>query len=96
MPKPFENAPEMGKKFQLIRLPKQPDKLDYNPPRKVWDKNRVMAPTPMGTIDVDVVKQLDQNAQRAIHQAKHQPDEFEQRMMKRLDQARKQNRGPKK
>lgn len=91
MSTPFENAPPLGPEF---REAQPPDQLDHRPPRKVWDQSRVLAPTPLGTIEVDVIRELDPGAQRAIHQAQAGPDEFEERMRQRFNHARKQRRGP--
>lgn len=87
MSEPFRNAPDLGQQFDqtqdMAREDRDPDsaererietldELNHDPPEKVFDHERVMAPTPFGTIDVDVQQELDSAAQRAIHEAQQQ------------------------
>ena len=83
----FPNAPEMSDAFREQQPPPEPDaaqqipnnpdrqdldELNYVPPQPVHDPNRVMAPTPFGTIEIDVQQELDAETQQAIRDAQQQ------------------------
>ncbi len=89
----FENAPQLGNEFknapsdfteQQIETEqsepqKEPDEFNYDPPRTVFDSERVMAPTPSpsGTLSQDVQQELDPAAQRAMHDAQQHAREID-------------------
>lgn len=68
MSEPFANAPDVTPEFNRQQRD-EPKELNFDPPEKVYDKNVVMQPTPSGPIPVEVKRELDPAAQRAISQA---------------------------
>ncbi len=53
----------------------EPDEHNFDPPIRVYDPDHLMAPSPFGTIDVEVQRELDADAQRAIHEAQQRDPE---------------------
>ena len=74
MSQPFASAPDVTPEFNKQQHG-QPEELNFDPPEKVYDKNVVLEPTPSGPIPVEVKRELDPAARRAIDQAQQQePD----------------------
>ncbi len=88
---PFRNSPDLGNQFEDARRKAdrevEPgidrdtidahDELNHDPPEMAFDPERVLAPTPFGTIDVEVQQELDPAAQQAVREAQRQEHDVE-------------------
>ncbi len=92
MNEPNRHTPDPGKDFGAARMP-QPDaanwepledredetvgELRHDPPRKVYTPDRAMVPTPFGTIEQEVRRDLGPAEQRAIGDVERRPREID-------------------
>lgn len=80
MKEDFERANEPSEAAPVMDAPDrdwETEELNYDPPEKVHDRDRPLAPSPFGDVEVDLPAELDHSAQRAIQQSRQKEPSVE-------------------